>query len=176
MESLERGVAACASRPKPDPDSMSPPACMPACLHACMPACLHAHPPACMHARPPAAAAAAAGSRRLRDPPRPRPQQPGVHVVLQRMNVVQPHPCVGACRLKEVPIGCRSGADQVPIRCQSSSSPRNPCNQAPVRRGASVSPMCPLPQTDVTARVLVERRIAAMLEAEHQLLEGIFPR
>lgn len=31
-------------------------------------------------------------------------------------------------------------------------------------------------QTDVTLRILAERRIAALLEAEHELLENIFPR
>ncbi len=37
-------------------------------------------------------------------------------------------------------------------------------------------PSATSPQTDVTARVLAERRIAEVLEAEHKLLESVFPR
>ncbi|GIL58011.1 hypothetical protein Vafri_13200 [Volvox africanus] len=42
--------------------------------------------------------------------------------------------------------------------------------------GVNDEPMLLLMQTDVTARVRAERRIARVLEAEHQLLESIFPR
>ena len=51
-------------------------------------------------------------------------------------------------------------------RMQCTQHPATPCRRRLYVRA----------QVDVTARVRLERRLADVMEAEHKLLENIFPR